>query len=317
MIPQSVPLTNRIPDYSLMKDWAAHPQKQDPSDRVPKSLQANYFPDSTVDVFFIHPTTYLTVKKNGGNADIDDADLNDKTDQAPILYQASVFNESCRVFAPRYRQAHYHNYFTKDTLASVKAFDLAYQDVKAAFEYYFQHFNGGRPIIIAAHSQGTNHAARLLKELFEGKLLYNKLVCAYLVGMPTPDNYFRSIPACTDSSSTGCFVGWRSFRKGTEGPKYIREEKYNSIVTNPLLWDTSYQAAPRKLNSGGILKNFNKMRPGVVNAQVHNNILWTSKPKFFGNFLLRRKNYHIGDINLFYNNIRQDVKRRIGLYWKR
>lgn len=315
-MPQTIPLTNRVPDYSSLKDWAAHPQVNDPSDRVPGSLQKIYTHDSAVDVFFVHPTTFTTVKKDGGNADIDDADLNYKTDQAPILYQASVFNESCRVFAPRYRQAHYHNYFIKDTAAAARAFDIAYADVKAAFEYYYRHFNNGRPIIIAAHSQGTTHAARLLKELFEGKPLYNKLICAYLIGMPTPDTYFELIPACTDSFRTGCFVGWRSFKRGTEGPAYVREEKFNSIVTNPLLWDTSYALAHRRLNSGGILKNFNKMRPGVVNAQVHNNILWTSKPKFFGNFLLRRRNYHIGDINLFYNNIRQDVKRRIGLYWK-
>jgi hypothetical protein len=315
-LPQTIPLVNRLPDYSLLKDWAAHPQMKDPSDQVPKSLQKNYIKDSTVDVFFLHPTTFTTVEKDGGNADLDDINLNNKTDKGPILYQASVFNESCRVFAPRYRQAHYGNYFTKDTAAAKRSFDLAYADVKAAFEYYYKNFNGGRPIIIAAHSQGTNHAARLLKELFEGQPLYNKLVVAYLVGMPSPGDYFEKIPACKDSFNTGCFVGWRSFKKGTEGPAYIKQEKYNSIVTNPLLWDTSYKFAHRKLNTGGILKNFNKMRPGVVSAQVHNNILWTSKPKFFGNFLLRRRNYHIGDINLFYNNIRMDVKRRIGLYWK-
>ena len=315
-IPQTLPLTNRAPDYSHMKDWAAHPYIHDPSDSVPKPLRKNYAPDSLVDVFFLHPTTYTTPAKEGGNADIDLQALNHKTDHGAILYQASVFNESCRVFAPRYRQAHYGNYFTKDTAAARKAFELAYADVKAAFEYYYKHFNGGRPIIIAAHSQGTNHAARLLKELFEGTPLYNKLVCAYLVGMPTPENYFTLIPACRDSLSTGCFVGWRTFKKGSRGPDYIREEKFNSIVTNPLLWDTGYRYAPRHLNSGGILRNFNKLQPGVVDAQVHDNILWTSKPRFFGNFLLRTKNYHIGDINLFYNNIRQDVKRRIGLYWK-
>lgn len=71
------------------------------------------------------------------------------------------------------------------------------------------------------------------------------------------------------------------------------------------------------MNKGGILKNFNKLKKEIVSAEVHGNVLWTSKPKFFGNFLIRTKNYHIGDINLFYMNIREDVKRRIGLFWKR
>jgi hypothetical protein len=54
----------------------------------------------------------------------------------------------------------------------------------------------------------------------------------------------------------------------------------------------------------------------VVDAQVHENILWVSKPKFFGNFLIKSDNYHIGDINLFYNNIRQNVKTRIAVFEK-
>ena len=58
-------------------------------------------------------------------------------------------------------------------------------------------------------------------------------------------------------------------------------------------------------------------RPDVDIAQVHNNILWSSKPKFFGSFLLTTQNYHIADINLFYINIRENLHQRIGLYWKK
>src|SRR5262245_33968098 len=94
---------NGSPDYSDLKYWAAHPLKWDPSDSVPRPLRGDAV-DSTVDVFFIHPTTY-TDRKKGDNADIDDDYLNAKTDYSTILYQASVFNGQCRVFAPRYRQA--------------------------------------------------------------------------------------------------------------------------------------------------------------------------------------------------------------------
>jgi hypothetical protein len=50
----------------------------------------------------------------------------------------------------RYRQAHLHNFFTKDKEKADKAFDLAYKDLKTAFEFYLQHWNNGRPIIIAS-----------------------------------------------------------------------------------------------------------------------------------------------------------------------
>jgi hypothetical protein len=43
--------------------------------------------------------------------------------------------------------------------------------VKTAFLYYLQHYNNGRPIIIASHSQGATHGKRLLKEFFDGKEL--------------------------------------------------------------------------------------------------------------------------------------------------
>ncbi len=93
------------PDYNNLASWAAHPFKKDPSDNVPEDLK-NELKDSIADVFFIHPTTYTgNILPMGWNADINNGDVNWKTDNSTILYQASVFNKYCRVFAPRYRQA--------------------------------------------------------------------------------------------------------------------------------------------------------------------------------------------------------------------
>jgi hypothetical protein len=47
------------PNYSDLSYWSAHPAIKDPSDSVPAPLLASYQPDTAVDVFFIHPTTYL------------------------------------------------------------------------------------------------------------------------------------------------------------------------------------------------------------------------------------------------------------------
>ncbi len=307
---------DKKPDYADLHYWAAHPWKRDPSDSVPKPLRASYTQDSSVDVFFIHPTTLTAKNDKRWNADIDDATINAKTDYSAILYQASAFNEQCRVFAPRYRQAHIVSFFIPAN-ESVAYFEMAYEDVKTAFEYYLQHYNNGRPIIIASHSQGTKHAGRLLKEFFENKPLMNKLVCAYIIGLPIPNLYFNSIPSCKDSSSTGCFVSWRTYKRGYTEPNFVAKENFKAIVTNPLSWtsDTGYFSS--KSNAGGVLLNFNKIVPRAVSANIHNNVLWTSKPNVFGKFLYTKKNYHIGDINLFYINIRQNVKTRIWAYWKK
>jgi ABC-type phosphate transport system ATPase subunit len=74
--------------------------------------------------------------------------------------------------------------------------------------------------------------------------------------------------------------------------------------------------ASADLNKGAILRNFNKIVPHAVNAQVHGNVLWSSKPDVPGKIFFTQKNYHIGDINLFYMNIRENVATRIRLFWK-
>jgi hypothetical protein len=303
------------PDYSDIQYWAAHPWKWDPSDSIPAPLRSQKR-DSIVDVFFLHPTMYTNKMLTGKmNADIDDDYLNAKTDYSTILYQASAFNQHARVFAPRYREAHLDAYLFKDSLTSLKAFNLAYEDVKAAFEYYLKHYNNGRPIIIASHSQGSTHALRLLKEFFENKPLEKQLVAAYLVGMTLPKEYFSSLKTCEDPLQSGCFCGWRTLKKGYI-PPYLKNEKSNSYVINPLTWKSNTDYASRKSNNGSVLYKFNKIYKGTTDAQISGDVLWVKKPKFPWSFLLSTKNYHAGDINLYYVNLRENTEQRIFSYLK-
>jgi hypothetical protein len=302
------------PDYSNLDYWAAHPYKKDPSDSLPKSLRKEFKADSAADVFFIYPTSYGdSTFPFGYNAPVDNAGINAKTDYGSILYQASVFNSAGRVFSPRYRQANYWCYFPKDTALAKAAFDLAYEDVKAAFQYYLDHYNNGRPIIIASHSQGTTHALTLIKEFFDNKPLQKQLVVAYLVGMPVRPGYFQSIKACNNPEQTGCVCSWRTMKEGFI-PAYIKNEDYKAIVTNPLTWSAAQPSAPRSSNPGSVLRKFSKIKPCVTNAVIHEGVLWTNKPKFFGNIFLRAKNYHVADYNFFYLSIRRNVRQRLNAF---
>jgi hypothetical protein len=302
-----------VPDYSDLHYWAAHPWKTDPSDSIPSALKTQKT-DSLADVFFLYPTTYIT-NKEGWNANINDAYINAKTDYSTILYQASVFNQHCRIFSPRYRQAHFSAFFSTqpDALA---AFDTAYADLRLAFEYYLEHYNNGRPIIIAGHSQGAKMCERLLKDFFDGRLLQQKLIAAYIIGWPVPQNFFSAIPACDSATQTGCFCSWRTFRKNYI-PEYINEENPIAEVTNPLSWTKKTDHVSRMENNGSVLKNFNKIILHTTDAQIHNGVLWVNKPKFPGAFLYRTRNYHIADINLFYINLRQNIEDRINTYFNK
>jgi len=298
-------------DYSKLDNWAAHPDKIDESDMTPEGDTAAY-EGTKVDVFFLHPTTYTGDKKweKDWNAPVNNTELNKKTDEGTIRFQASAFNYAGRIFSPRYRQAHLDAYFTQDKSSAKQAFDLAYKDVKAAFEYYMNHNNQGRPIIIAAHSQGTDHAKRLLKEYFSGKQLKSKLVAAYLIGMPVPKDTYDDIPPCVDSTDTGCIISWRTFKSGYHPKSDIAFSDANILVTNPLSWSIESGFVSRDLNKGTLLYNFHHLMPNHVDAEVNGTVLWANKPKFRGSFLLRSKNYHIADINFYYANIRENAVLR-------
>jgi len=308
--------TPPIPDYSLNSSWAALPFMKDKADTTAgtgtfKDLQN----DALADVFFIHPTSFIQTPKDKyhWNCDISNFEVNKKTDEGAITYQASVFNSSSKIYAPRYRQAHYSSYTTKDTQSAKQAFDLAYSDVKKAFEYYLSQYNVGRPIIIASHSQGTNHAIRLLKEYFDNKPLSKQLVCAYIIGMPVFDTLYTNIKPCESATATGCYCSWQTFAKGYYPKKYKKPKKY-SVCTNPLNWTTNANYISAKMNQGGTLRDFRKIIPELCDAQVKDGVLRINKPNIKGKIFLRVNNYHIGDYNLFYMNIRNNAELRVRIF---
>ncbi len=304
------------PDYSLESNWAALPGRVDAADSIPKGLQDRQA-IAEADVFFLHPTSFLPKSGNGRwNAHIDDEKLNQKTDASSIAYQASVFNGIGRVYAPRYRQAHYECFFTKDTSSARKALDLAYSDVRSAFLYYKEHYSKGRPLIFAGHSQGAYHLIRLLKEFYDTEANSNKFVVAYVVGYPVPKTVFKNLKICSFPEETSCFCSWRTFKMGSK-PKFLKKEE-PVWITNPLSWDTiPGKYVDKSLNLGTVLDNFNEAPvPNQSGAQIYKGILWADKPKFKFSFLYFFSNFHRGDINIFYMNIRENAERRLRAFWK-
>lgn len=303
------------PDYQNLKYWIAHPETQDQADKVPGKGQLKDRQNTAeVDVFFIYPTIY-SGKQNENfpwYADVNDQELNDEIAESTIKNQASVFNASAKIYAPLYRQGHIKVFYSDSTLKKT-VLDFAYQDVKRAFEHYLENWNNGRPIIIASHSQGTVHAAGLLHEFFEGKPLMDKLVAAYIIGMPVQKDEFDKLPLCGDRDDIGCWMTWNTFKKGYYPPNY--EKLYaNAASMNPINWTLDDTRASRDLNRGGVLRNFKKINVGVTDAQNHKGILWINKPRFFGNFLINWDSYHVADYNLFYMNIRENVEVRVRKY---
>jgi len=299
-------------DYSDQSLWAALPTKFDSADLVPigyEDLQS----EALVDVFFIHPTSYLKAKINGSwNAPINDLALNEKTDAGSIKNQASVFNGEAKIYAPYYRQAHIESYYIaeKKPEDSKAYLNNAYKDVKAAFEYYLSYWNQGRPIIIASHSQGTTHAAQLLLDFFDEKELKNQLVAAYIIGMPVPKNHFSEIAPCESPTDISCFCSWRTVNEKYKIKKNVTAGNHISVI-NPLNWSTDYAKQDRSLHKGMLLPTTNSITNALVDAEIKNGFLYVNKPKFKGSIFIQRKNYHIGDYNIFWANMRENITVRV------
>ena len=303
------------PDYTKVEHWASLPGKRDAADSVP--LLSNHRDEqknATADVFFVYPTIYTgkPSKKYPWNADVNDAILNKDIQTSTILNQASIFNGTCRVYAPYYRQAHLYAFYTANEKDGKAALNLAYEDVKSAFSYYLEHYNQGRPIVIASHSQGSYHAMRLIQEFFDGKELQKQLVMAYLVGRAIPRDAFREIKPSESPDQLGAWASWNTFARDFY-PKSYDQYYPKALSVNPLLWNSSTEFAAKEMNNGGVGLKYT-MYPQLADAQNHDNMLWINKPYVKGRSLLRTKVWHRADMNLFYNNIRENVALRVARF---
>jgi hypothetical protein len=295
------------PDYSDEYSWIALPWRTDAADCIPKTCTSIDRQDSAqVDVFYVYPTAYIFGTK--WNARYDNKRIIGRIVNLTES-QASTFNACAKVYVPLYRQAILKSFLNKKS--GPKALNLAYSDVKAAFDYYITHWNNGRPFIIAGHSQGSNHLIRLLKEEIDGKSIQDRLVAAYLIGMPIPDTTFKHIPIAKNASQTNCFISWNTFTHGT----ILKPSEYfgGGDCVNPLSWTTDTAYVPASFNLGGAPTRLDRIDQHVADAQISNGILWVNKVKPRG-YTRLGKSYHLCDYSLFYLNIRENAIERTHSY---
>ena len=253
------------PDYSDAINWAALPGEEDPADLVPMGVVGAVQDEQTVDTFFIHPTGYMR-----SNTWTSSMDLNSGTEENTswmMANQASAFNGCCNVYAPRYREATIVSYFG-DTELRDEVLSFAYEDVRRAFTYFIEHYNQGKPFIIASHSQGTHHAIPLLKEMIDTSELRERMVAAYLIGgivLPVTHDSLSSmenISACEDAEQLHCVVHWDTMAAGASTDLFGVDRPVDSLCTNPLSWQTNEELVTAEKNAGAVFPE------GIYNAAI-------------------------------------------------
>lgn len=281
------------------------------------------------EVFFIHPTSYL--EKSRWNAPLKDPESQWRA-RLFVQSQASAFNDVGEVWAPKYRQATFGAFLTTRTDAA-KALDFAYRDVLAAFEAFLQQAPKDRPIILAAHSQGSYQLMRLLAERIKGHPEAKRIVAAYVIGWPistTADLPALGLPACEQPGQARCILSWQSFAQPAD-PKMItdvydasRGETGQSRDGSPMLCVNPITgvrngAAPASANLGTLVPNAaltdaQVQTPGVAARCDARGFLIISNPPALGPYVLPGNNYHVYDYALFWLNIRRDAAARLATF---
>ena len=322
------PPSDAGPDYSKAENWLSRPGLADDP--------ARWLPDGFEDeggvagaaTFYVHPTTYL--ERDRWNAPLRPDSSTEARTRLVLQTQASAFNGVSDIWAPRYRQAAFGAFLLKSADATA-ALDLAYRDVLRAFDAFLASQPPGKPIILAGHSQGSLHLARLLVD--RKPALKGRLVAAYVVGWPlsvTADLPAMGLLPCTQRGQSGCVLSWQSFGDpanpslvlhdwdGSKGFTGAKRGRGDLLCVNPLSPEPGAQAGPGA-NAGTLVPNATltgaTIHPGLVGAECEQGLLIVrGQIPPLGPSVLPGNNYHVFDYALFWANIRQDAARRLAQF---
>ena len=318
------------PTYADSALWISRP---DIPNHPALWLPAGYVPPEDAEelpkaaVFFIHPTSYLD--RSRWNAPIDHEESQQRA-RLFVQHQASAFNGVGEIWAPKYRQATFGAFLTTKADAE-KALAFAYRDVLTAFEAFLKQAPEDRPIILAAHSQGSLHLTRLLRERIAGKPVAERIVAAYVVGWPistTADLELLGLAPCETAGQPSCILSWQSFAEPAD-PQMVTDVYDASVAPNgksragsPMLCvnpltGTRGAEAEAEANVGTLLPNAEltdaEVRaPGVpARCDVGGFLLIGEEVSGFPPYVLPGNNYHVFDYALFWANIRADAEARL------
>ena len=289
-------------DYSDRKNWAYYREGE----------------EKEADLFLIAPTV-----------DVKDEfymSMDDEKTKANFLgalnMERGIYEDETRMFAPYYRQGAMNIYsMTPEEREPYLLY--AYDDVAAAFEYYLQNENNGRPIVLAGFSQGADMCYRLLEDYFADEEMQKKLVAVYAIGWPCTEEMVEKFPQirpATSETDTGVVISF-----DCEAPEvtdtFITPKGTKAYTINPLSWVTDGTPADKSLNIGACFTdydaNITREDEELCGCYIDEDrgilkvcdVDPADYPAIVPN--LPEGAYHIYDYQFFFRNLEENVKKRV------
>ena len=284
--------------------------------------------EKPVDVFYLYPTVFQKADKNEPNICAIDNPSMLKNSKVAFAFQASAFETVGNLYAPYYRQA--------DAVYNL-ALPLADQDkviggipttdAVAAFDYYIQNHNQGRPFILAGHSQGSNVLLFLLSDYMKAHPeVQDRMIAAYVIGYSVTPEYLAKNPHlkfAKGAKDTGVIISYNTEAPNVEGKNPVVLP--GAMVINPITWTRGEKPATVAQSLGSIdmdstgkmitLKNYadarvDKARGVLVCSSVDVDKL---SP---GNQVFPKGIYHSYDYPFYYYNLRENAANRTNIFLK-
>lgn len=309
-------------DYSDRNNWAYLPEKT----------------DKEADTFFIYPTVYVNPEPGApAIVPVEDEMLRAGVKAHFLNEGPQAFIDLTNLYEPYYRQSNL------TTLGGDQREVLKNQckeqrtDVYAALDYYFEHFNQGRPFFLAGHSQGSMMLKIALQDYFKEHTDYlERMVAAYVLGYSITTDDLAANPAlkfAEGADDTGVIISWN-----VEGPENKHESNIcvweNSLAINPLNWKRDETYAPASENKGDriaiekegefIPSEYERHQPGLADAQLdleRGVVVCTTladrylTPVLSGDFNpFGPASLHKCDYMAYWDNLRENIQTRIDAF---
>lgn len=232
-----------------------------------------------------------------------------KTMLKEMLAVDSFYSGSFNYYSPFYRQVSMNSWLTPEK--AYRRLPLSIGDVMNSWQYYLEHFNEGRPFILAGYSQGADAILKIIKNMPD--TVYQRMVAAYFIGFklaPEDVDSVDNIRLAEGATDIGVTIAFNSLRS-PECMLFFSEG--TAACINPVNWRTD--------SVSSTFVNYGRRRNDTLSVrcdpECKHLIVSGWKKETIMPFLGIPGNYHHMELRFYYPYIRQNMADRVAAFLKK